>query len=274
MDLMGTVKTEYLMEHPDEALRLDLKTDPEVVKKQAHWCGLRPGMRVLDAGCGPGKVTSILNEFIQPGGEIIGVDYSEERIDYAKKHYSNGVGINYRVYDLRSDLKDLSQFDLIWARFLLEYNLAECTKIVRHLSGCLKPGGSLCLIDLDYNCLTHYKLPDKMENILFKIMKRLELEHNFDPFAGRKLYSHLYDLGYQDIRLDLSAHHLLYGDIKDREMFAWLKKIEIFSLNAGELFEDYPGGKDSFLNDFKGFFLNPRRFTYTPLIICIGTKPS
>ena len=274
MDLMGTVKTEYLMEHPDEALRLDLKTDPEMVIKQAHWCGLRPGMRVLDAGCGPGKVTSILNEIIQPGGEIIGVDYSEERIDYAKTHYSNGVDINYRVHDLRSDLKDLGQFDLIWVRFLLEYNLAECTKIVRHLSDCLKPGGSLCLIDLDYNCLTHYKLPDKMENILLKIMKRLELEHNFDPFAGRKLYSHLYDLGYQDIRLDLSAHHLLYGDIKDREMFAWLKKMEIFSLNAGELFEDYPGGKDSFLYDFKGFFFNPRRFTYTPLIICIGTKPS
>jgi ubiquinone/menaquinone biosynthesis C-methylase UbiE len=274
MDLMGTVKTEYLMEHPDEALRLDLKTDPEVVKKQARWCGLRPGMRVLDAGCGPGKVTSILNEIIQPGGEIIGVDYSEERINYAKKHYSNGAGINYGVYDLRSDLKDLGQFDLIWARFLLEYNLAECSKIVGHLSDCLKPGGYLCLIDLDYNCLTHYKLPDKMENILFKIMKRLELEYNFDPYAGRKLYSHLYDFGYQDIRLDLSAHHLLYGDIKDRDMFTWLKKMEIFSLNAGELFENYPGGKDSFLNDFKNFFLNPRRFTYTPLIICIGTKPS
>ena len=267
------MKTEYLMEHPDEALRLDLKTDPEVVKKQARWCGLRPGMRVLDAGCGPGKVTSILNEIIQPGGEIVGVDYSEERINYAQKHYSNEIGINYRVHDLRSDLRDLGQFDLVWTRFVLEYNLAECAKIIRHLSDCLKPGGCLCLIDLDYNCLTHYKLPDNMENTLFKIMKRLELERNFDPYAGRKLYSHLYDLGYQDIRLDLSAHHLLYGNINDRDMFNWLKKMEIASIKAKELFENYAGGKDSFFNDFKNFFLDPRRFTYTPLIICMGTKP-
>ena len=271
---MSTVKTEYLMEHPDEALRLDIKTDPEAVKKQAYWCGLKPGMRVLDAGCGSGKVTYILYKIIQPGGEIVGVDYSEERINYAKKYYSNEVGINYRVRDLRSDLKDLGQFDLVWARFVLEYNLEGYTKIVKRLSDCLKPGGHLCLIDLDYNCLTHYNLPDKMENILFKIMKKLEVEHNFDPYAGRKLYSHLYDLDYKDIRLDLSAHHLLYGYINDRDMFTWLKKMEVVSLKAGELFENYPGGKDSFFNDFKNFLLNPRRFTYTPLIICVGTKPS
>jgi ubiquinone/menaquinone biosynthesis C-methylase UbiE len=267
------MKIEYLMENPEEALRLDVKTDPEVVKKQAHWCRLKPGMKVLDAGCGPGRVTSILNKIIQPGGEIVGMDYSEERINYAKKHYANEVGINYRLHDLRSPLKDFGQFDLVWVRFVLEYNLAECDSIVKNLSDCLKPGGYLCLIDLDYNCLTHYELPAKMEKTLLKIMKKLEFEYNFDPYAGRKLYSYLYDLGYQDIRLDLMAHHLFYGDIKDADIFNWLKKMEVSSIKARELFENYPGGRKSFFNDFNNFFLDPRRFTYTPLIICMGSKP-
>jgi hypothetical protein len=45
----------------------------------------------------------------------------------------------------------------------------------------------MCLLDLDYNCLTHYPLPVKMEKILVKLMKLLETRFNFDAFAGRKL---------------------------------------------------------------------------------------
>ena len=67
---MAQKKTSYLMENSEEALRLELKTDPEAVRSQANWCGVEPGMSVLDAGCGPGKVTSILYKMIQPRAEL------------------------------------------------------------------------------------------------------------------------------------------------------------------------------------------------------------
>jgi ubiquinone/menaquinone biosynthesis C-methylase UbiE len=79
---MSNIDVSYLMENPEENLRLDIKTDVEAARKQAIWCGLKPGMRVLDAGCGSGKVSSILYEMIQPGGELIAVDFSEDRITY------------------------------------------------------------------------------------------------------------------------------------------------------------------------------------------------
>ena len=40
----------YLMENLEENIRLEFKTDPKAVRKQALWCGLKPGLRVLDAG--------------------------------------------------------------------------------------------------------------------------------------------------------------------------------------------------------------------------------
>ena len=52
---------EYIMEGPDEALRLDLKVDPTILAKHAIWAGIKPGMRVVDLGCGPGKTTFFLN---------------------------------------------------------------------------------------------------------------------------------------------------------------------------------------------------------------------
>ena len=78
---------DYFMENEAESIRLEVKTRPEAVRKQALWSGLKPGLRVLDAGCGPGKVTSILHRIIQSGGCVLGVDYSEERVCHANERY-------------------------------------------------------------------------------------------------------------------------------------------------------------------------------------------
>jgi SAM-dependent methyltransferase len=217
-------------------------------------------------------VTSILYEQIQPGGEILGIDYSRERINHARKHYAKGPGIQFELCDLTQPFDELGPFDLIWVRFFLEYFRKESPDIVRNLTACLKPGGSMCLLDLDLNCLNHYPLPEKMEDLLIRLIENLEKDYNFDPYSGRKLYSYLYDLGYQDIEVNLSAHHLFYGKMGDADFFNWLKKVEVASEKAKGLFEEYPGGREAFLRDFKDFFLDPRRFTYTPLIICKGSK--
>jgi len=261
------------MENDEEAFRLDIKTNPEAVLKEARWCGLRPGMRVLDAGCGPGKVTSILKEQIQPSGYILGVDYSVERIEYAKDHYHSGEPtIDFRVHDLRNPLDNAGLFDLIWVRFVLEYNRLESKKIVENLTACLKPGGHLCLLDLDYNCLSHWEMPHEMEKILLQIVAMVEKAKNFDPYAGRKLYSYLYDLGYENIRMDMKAHHLIYGNVKAPDLFNWTKKLEMATRKASKAFDAYPGGHKQFFADFMEFFNDPRRFTYTPLILCKGIK--
>ncbi|MGM0427009.1 MAG: class I SAM-dependent methyltransferase [Thermodesulfobacteriota bacterium] len=259
------------MENVEETFRLEMKTDPEAVRKQARWCGIMPGMRILDAGCGPGKITSILHEMLQPGGSILGVDYSQPQISYAQEKYTQ-PGIQFMLRDLRESLEDFGLFDFIWGRFVLEYNRMEAPQIVRNLTACLKPGGSLCLLDLDYNCLTHYQLPNQMEPILLKLMERFEQEFNFDAYAGRKLYAYLFDMGYEDIQVDMAAHHLIYGQSKDVDVFNWIKKLEIVTDKAPEVFEDYPGGQFKFFDDFIRFFKDPKRFTYTPLILCKGMK--
>ncbi len=264
----------YLMEDQEEGLRLEIKTDPEALRKQAAWCGVVPGLRVLDVGCGPGKTSTILYDLVQPGGEVVGIDFSEQRISRARERYGSRSGLSFDVHDFTKPIEYKGHFDLIWVRFVLEYHLLQSRNIVRILTEGLRPGGLLCLIDLDCNCLNHYELPSGLEKILFKLMDKLQAEFDFDPYAGRKLYSHLYDLGYQDIQVDLTAHHLFYGEIGAQDVFNWIKKVEITTRKAGELFEDYPGGGEAFFQDFRTFFLDPRRFTYSPLILCKGRKPS
>jgi SAM-dependent methyltransferase len=261
------------MENDEETFRLEIKTDIKVVKEQAVWAGIKVGGRVADVGCGSGKTTAMLHELIQPGGQAVGIDSSGKRIAYAKAHYAAN-GISFIRRNILNSLDDLGMFDFVWIRFLLEYYQTKSFEIVRNISGFVKPGGILCLIDLDHNCLNHYGLSQKLEKTLFSFIKFVEEKYNFDPYAGRKLYSHLYRLGYQDIEVDMKAHHLIHGELKEADAFNWMKKIEVMSKKKTDFrFEEYGGGYREFRKEFKRFFTSPGRFTYTPLISCRGRKP-
>lgn len=264
---------EYLMESDEEALRLDMKTDTKVVERHAIWAGIKEGMCVADIGCGSGKTTSILYNLVRPNGVIVGVDCSEKRIEYARKYY--GIkGIEFKCKNILESTDDLGLFDFVWVRFLLEYYRSNSFSVAKNISGIVKPGGILCLLDLDCNSLNHFGLPPRLERTLFALMKYVEERNNFDPYVGRKLYSFLYDLGYEDINVKVAAHHLIFGELKDSGIFNWIKKIETLSKNINFHFTEYEGGYEDFLGEVKGFFIaNPRRFTYTPIILCRGRKP-
>ena len=260
------------MEHPEEAARLDMKTDRSSVSRQAQWAGIRPGMRVADIGCGSGKTTAYLHRLIQPCGEVIGVDASASRISHAIEHYG-ADGVEFACRDMYEPLDDLGEFDFIWVRFVLEYHSLRSRDIVTNLTRMLKPEGILCLIDLDNNCLSHFGLSDKLESTVCGIINTLEKDFDFDPYAGRKLYSYLYDLGYQDIAVDAAAHHLIYGELDEIDAYNWEKKVEIAAKKSGYRFDEYAGGFDEFVEEFRSFFADPQRFTYTPIISCRGRKP-
>ncbi|PKN23877.1 MAG: methyltransferase type 11 [Deltaproteobacteria bacterium HGW-Deltaproteobacteria-21] len=262
----------YLMESEEESIRLELKTDPRAMRRQARWAGIQKGMRVGDLGCGSGKTTYNLNRLVQPGGFSLGIDISPRRIGYAQDHYK-APGLDFALGDIRTPLEPHGSFDFIWIRFVLEYYRSAAFDIVRNVCSVLRPGGILCLVDLDYNCLTHFGLSPALERAMKGVMNHLEENADFDPYIGRKLYSYLYDLGFSEIRVDLSAHHLIYGPIKRNDFFNWVKKIEIAGRQSGYEFKEFHNGFEGFYAEFKAFFCDPRRFTYTPVILCRGKKP-
>ena len=259
----------YIMEGDEEMIRLDVKTRGGVVREQAVWAGLKPGMRVADLGCGSGKTTFNLHSISK--SDTVGIDIAPQRVTYANENYSS-TGARFMCRDIRNAMDDLGTFDFIWVRFVLEYYKHKSLDIVRNISRILKPGGILLLQDLDHNCLNHYGMSPTMETALSGVMKTLEEKAGFDPFVGKKLYAFLYDLGYEKIRMNMTPHHLIYGELNEADAFNWTKKVEVAARNSGYDFKEYDNGFDGFLAEFNSFFRDPRRFTYTALIACRGIK--
>ncbi|MBW1698155.1 MAG: methyltransferase domain-containing protein [Deltaproteobacteria bacterium] len=263
----------YLMESEEETLRLELKTDPEHVEQQARWAGVKQGMRVVDIGCGTGKTTYYIHKLTSPNGKTVGIDILEDRVRYALEHYKKDDNIDFFQRDIRKPLTDLGSFDFVWIRFVLEYFRLGGLDIVKNVCSILKPGGIICLIDLDHNCLCHFEMPERLEKSMFGLASALRKNANFDPYMGRKLYSYLYDLGFQEIEVNVEAHNLIYGELNKIDAFNWKKKLEVAASRSGYGFNEYKAGFVEFFDEFMQFFSSPKRFTYTPVIMCKGRKP-
>jgi hypothetical protein len=115
-------------------------------------------------------------------------------------------------------------------------------------------------------------MPERLEKTLRELFEAGEIKANFDPYAGRKLYSYLYKLNFSDIRAYVSAHHLIYQNLSEIDAYNWWKKIEVGIRKLDFDFHRYGNGYDGFVEEFMTFFKDPGRFTYTPLIVACGRK--
>jgi SAM-dependent methyltransferase len=107
----------------------------------AKICGLAPGARVLDAGCGAGRHAI---EFARRGYLTTGVEQSEELLEVARARGKGASALTFLHGDLRT-LAFTREFD---AAVLLDSTLGlhedgETVEILRRLSASLVAGGRL-----------------------------------------------------------------------------------------------------------------------------------
>lgn len=100
---------------------------------------LKPGMRVLDAGCGTGEVLRWLREATGPAGEIVGIDLAAAHTAAA---HLQAAGTLVLQADLTRAPFQPRSFDLIWCVNTINH-LREPVEGLRTLACLLRPGGRL-----------------------------------------------------------------------------------------------------------------------------------
>jgi len=110
---------------------------------------LRPGMSLLDAGCGPGSITIGLAPLIAPG-HLAAIDVSEEEVEKTRRALeATGFGdADVQVADVRELPFEDASFDAVFSQAVLDY-LADPLPAVRELYRVLKPGGVIGMRSLN-----------------------------------------------------------------------------------------------------------------------------
>ena len=81
------VAPSYVLGHADfeiERLRFQADIIEPVTRRLIRECGIGPGMRVLDIGCGAGDVAMLLAEAVGDTGSVVAFDREPRVIEIAK----------------------------------------------------------------------------------------------------------------------------------------------------------------------------------------------
>lgn len=104
---------------------------------------LRPDDKVLDIGCGDGRITAMLAEQV-PGGHVLGVDLSVDMIAHAQAHHGR-PNLTFRQADARA-LPFESEFTVVFSNAALHW-VKDPLPVLAGIARALKPGGR-CLMEM------------------------------------------------------------------------------------------------------------------------------
>ena len=132
----------YALGHRDreiERLQFQSSIFEPVTRRLIRECGIRPGMHVLDIGCGAGDVSMLLAEAVGDTGSVVAFDHEARVIETAK---ARALAAGYRQIEFvaASDeaFPERPAFDAAFGRYVLHHQpdpvamMRRAARAVRH----------------------------------------------------------------------------------------------------------------------------------------------
>ncbi|WP_244524117.1 methyltransferase domain-containing protein [Blastococcus sp. DSM 46786] len=164
---------------------------------------LRPGLDLLDVGCGPGTITVDLAARVAPG-RVLGLDLSADPLDEARAGADRaGVEVTFAVGDVYAlDVPDAS-FDVVHAHQVLQH-LTDPVAALREMARVCRPGGLVAVRDVDYAATTWFPADEGLDRWL-ALYQQVARRNDAEPDAGRRLLAWAHAAGLRDVTATTSS---------------------------------------------------------------------
>jgi ubiquinone/menaquinone biosynthesis C-methylase UbiE len=213
---------------------------------------LKPGMRVLDCGCGPGTITLGFAERVAPGG-VVGTEIEKSQVTLARrKAAERGVSnASFELADIYALPFEDASFDAVFSSAVLG-NLREPVRGLRELLRVLRPGGIVGVKEFDNGGDLVHPLGKALEQYN-KLYQRLRSENSHDPYVGRRIGSLLLEAGFGDV--EMSACYESISNPKELRGVA-LVFAGLLSEGWGSVFKDRGWATAEDIRDMKDAWLD------------------
>ena len=162
---------------------------------------LRPGMSLLDVGCGPGNITADLADRVADG-PVLGLDLPPDVIANAAAEHVR-ANLTFRVGDVYAlDIAD-DTFDVVYAHQVLQH-LGDPIAALKQMRRVTKPGGIVAVRDSDYGAFVWTPADPRLDRWM-AIYHQLTAANHADPDAGRHLHQWVREAGFTDLTVSSST---------------------------------------------------------------------
>lgn len=253
-----------------EASRLETQAEVmnPLLEKQFEIMGLKPNMKVLDAGCGSGAITRLIASRVFPE-EVVGLDMDPVFIEEARE-LAESEGIENVRFDIGNinDMKyDDGSFDLSYCRFTLMH-LQDPVKSVSELKRVTKKGGSVAAAEIDDGAVIFFP-PLKFEELMSKFAEYSQ-KVGVNRYMGRELFSVFSQAGLCSVDVHPLALCLTDPDILKMGMAAtphFSKMSKEGMISHGFITPEEFG---EVLKDVDVWLNHPDNFNMTTMIFAVG----
>lgn len=157
---------------------------------------LRPGLTLLDVGCGPGTLTADLAAQVAPG-RVVGIDRSDSVIAEARAATSRAGNVDVEVGDVYGLRFSEGTFDVVHAHQVLQH-LTDPVAALREMSRVCRSDGIVAVRDADYGAMTWWPEEPGLDSWM-DLYQRVARTAGFEPNAGRRLLSWAQSAGFADV---------------------------------------------------------------------------
>ena len=233
---------------------------------------LKPGLQLLDCGCGPGSLTLGFAQRM-PGGRAVGVDrepsqFAEAQVYAAEHGVDNVEFLQGDVYQL--PYADAS-FDIVFASAVLG-SLARPYAVIEEMYRVLRPSGIIGLKEFDHQGDLFYPLNPVLERSL-ELYMRIRAHNGHEPAGGRRLKEFLHEVGCEVLSVDASTDQRTTRE----ELMAFVGlnnrlQSEVLEAQYLELGWCQPGEIDEHAKAWEAFARDPRAISISAWIQAVGRK--
>ena len=110
---------------------------------------LKPSEKVIDVGCGSGKLTLMIAKKLKDGGEVIGVDASENMINKCNRDYLHkGYPVSFQLGLMEKLSFTDNYFDVVISSLAIHHVPRDVkAAALKEFARVLKSGGRLLILD-------------------------------------------------------------------------------------------------------------------------------
>jgi SAM-dependent methyltransferase len=141
----------YILGHSDAELRrltMQAAIMNPITERLLREAGLRPGMRVLDIGCGTGDVSLLAAEIVGSTGSVVGIDRSAAAVAVAQARARAAGHPAIALHEAAAeDYTDPASFDVAVGRYVLMHQ-PDPAAMIRAAVSHVRPGGVLAFHEI------------------------------------------------------------------------------------------------------------------------------